>query len=353
MIKKSSTYKSSGVDIEKANQIVKKIEKISSKNVRDEIINNVGGFASILDLKKLNYKDPLLLSSADGIGTKLKLAIECDSYEFLGFDLVGMCVNDLLAEGGEPLIFLDYFASSKIVEKNFIKIIKSINLACLESNCSLVGGETAEMPGMYKLNDFDIAGFSIGVVERENLASNKKVENNDIIIGLKSNGFHSNGYSLIRKIIKKKRIKLDQKPPYISKQITLGQDLLRPTKIYIKSILPLVKKGLVSSMSHITGGGIMDNLKRSLPSGMSAEIMSESFESDDCFKWIAKVGNISSLEMIKTFNCGIGFIIIINQKNVAEVKKFLKKNKIDFFLLGNVKKNSNGQVNIKKLKPWF
>jgi len=350
---KSTKYKLSGVDIEKSNQIVKKIEKISSKNVRNEIITNAGGFASILDLKKLNYKDPLLLSSTDGVGTKLKLAIESNIYEFLGFDLVGMCVNDLLAEGGEPLIFLDYFASSKIEEKNFIKIIKSINLACLESNCSLVGGETAEMPGIYKVDDFDIAGFSVGVVERKNLATKEKVKNNDIIIGLKSNGFHSNGYSLIRKIIKNKKIKLDQKPPYFSKQITLGQDLLRPTKIYIKSILPLVKKGLISSMSHITGGGLIENLKRSIPSDMCAEIISENFESDDCFKWISKIGNISSLEMIKTFNCGIGFIIIINEKNEAEVNKFFKKNKIDFFDLGIVKKKYKSQINIKKLNPWF
>ncbi len=353
MKKKSFSYKSSGVDIKKSNQMVKKIEKISSKNFRSEIIQNAGGFASILDLKKLNYKDPLLLSSTDGIGTKLKLAVECNTYEFLGFDLVGMCVNDLLAEGGEPLIFLDYFASSKIVEKNFIKIIKSINLACLESNCSLVGGETAEMPGIYKLNDFDIAGFSIGVVERKNLISKKKVKNNDIIIGLKSNGFHSNGYSLIRKILDKNKIKLDKKPPYTSKQISLGQDLLRPTKIYIKSILPLVKKGLISSMAHITGGGIIDNIVRSIPPNLCAEIKSENFMSDDCFKWISEVGNISSLEMVKTFNCGIGFTIIINEKNESEVIKFFKKNKIDFFYLGNVKHRQNHQINFIKLNPWF
>tara|TARA_B100000989_G_C19528558_1_gene468307 strand:- start:530 stop:1591 length:1062 start_codon:yes stop_codon:yes gene_type:complete len=353
MKNKSNTYKSSGVDIEKSNRIVRKIEKISSKNIRKEIINNAGGFASILDLKKLNYKDPLLLSSTDGVGTKLKLAVECDSYEYLGFDLVGMCVNDLLAEGGEPLIFLDYFSSSEIIEKNFIKIIKSINLACSESNCSLVGGETAEMPGIYKINDFDIAGFSVGVVERKNLADKKKVKNNDIIIGLRSNGFHSNGYSLIRKIISNKKIRLDKKPPYESKELTLGKDLLRPTKIYIKSILPLIKKGLISSMAHITGGGIIENIQRSIPSDMCAEIKSENFESDDCFKWISKIGDISASEMMKTFNCGIGFIVIINKKNETAVKKFFNKNKIDFFYLGNIKKRNIHKVNIKKLNPWF
>ena len=354
MKKKTSTYKSSGVDVDRTNNLVNKIETISSNNIRKEVIRNAGGFSSLLDLKKLNYNDPILLTSTDGIGTKLKLAIEMNNYKNLGFDLVGMCVNDILVNGGEPLIFLDYLSSSKINEKIFLKIIKSINLACKKAGCSLVGGETAEMPGIYKKNDFDIAGFSVGVVERKNLINKKNVKENSVIFGIESNGFHSNGYSLIRKIIKDKKIDIKMKTPYRSNEQRLGDDFLLPTKIYINTILPLIKKNLISSMSHITGGGILDNLERAIPDGMQARIDSEGFESHKRFFWLSNIGNISSDEMLRTFNCGIGFIIIVEKKNKKKVTKLLKIKKICFHKLGIIKKTSKSKkIIINQLKPWF
>ena len=354
MRKKTSTYKSSGVDIKKTNSLVNKIETISSNNIRKEIIKNSGGFSSLFDLKKLNYNDPILLTSTDGIGTKLKLAIDMNKYDNLGFDLVGMCVNDILVNGGEPLVFLDYLSSSNINKKNFLKIIKSINFACINAGCSLVGGETAEMPGLYKKNDFDIAGFSVGVVERKNLINKNNVLENSIIFGIESNGFHSNGYSLIRKIIKDKKIDIKMKTPYRSVAKKLGSDFLLPTKIYVNSILPLVKKNLISSMSHITGGGIIDNLERAIPNGLQARIDSENFESHERFFWLSKIGGISSGEMLKTFNCGIGFIIIVEEKNISKVLKSLKIKRILFHKLGIIKKTSKSKkVIIKKFKPWF
>ena len=236
------TYKASGVDTKKSSKLVKKLETITKKNFRKEVILNPGGFCSIFDLKKLKYKDPILLSSTDGVGTKLKLALEQKNLKYLGFDLVAMSVNDILANGGEPLFFLDYISSSKIKDKIFFDLIKSINDACTEAGCSLVGGETAEMPGMYKNEEFDIAGFAVGAVERENKIGKEKVKKKSLILGLESNGFHSNGFSLIRKIINDKKISLKRKPPFKSNFKCLGEDLIQPTKIYVKSILPLIKK---------------------------------------------------------------------------------------------------------------
>ena len=236
------TYKASGVDTKKSSKLVKKLETITKKNFRKEVILNPGGFCSIFDLKKLKYKDPILLSSTDGVGTKLKLALEQKNLKYLGFDLVAMSVNDILANGGEPLFFLDYISSSKIKDKIFFDLIKSINDACTEAGCSLVGGETAEMPGMYKNDEFDIAGFAVGAVERENKVGKEKVKKKSLILGLESNGFHSNGFSLIRKIINDKKISLKRKPPFKSNFNFLGEDLIQPTKIYVKSILPLIKK---------------------------------------------------------------------------------------------------------------
>ncbi|PPR42931.1 MAG: Phosphoribosylformylglycinamidine cyclo-ligase [Alphaproteobacteria bacterium MarineAlpha8_Bin1] len=249
-----------------------------------------------------------------------------------------MCVNDLLASGGEPLFFLDYLSSSKIEEKLFLDLISSINLACKESNCSLVGGETAEMPGMYKKGDFDLAGFSVGVVERSNLLSRDKVKNDSIIIGLESSGFHSNGYSLIRKVIKNSKIKLSDPPPYKSIMNTLGDDLLIPTKIYVKDLLPLIKKKLISSIAHITGGGIFENLSRIVPKHLKSTIDTKKFKIPEKFIWIKEEGKIKKVEMLKTFNCGIGMILIIDKKNKKNVFDYLSKKKINYHLLGIVEK---------------
>ena len=351
---KISTYKSSGVDTIKSSKLVKKLETISKKNFRKEIILNPGGFCSIFDLKKLKYKDPLLLSSTDGVGTKLKLALQQKNLKYLGFDLVAMSVNDILANGGEPLFFLDYISSSKIKENIFFDLIKSINDACSEAGCSLVGGETAEMPGMYKGEEFDIAGFAVGAVERENKIGKEKVKKKSLILGLESNGFHSNGFSLIRKILNDKKISLNCKPPFKSNFKLLGEDLIQPTKIYVKPILPLIKKKKILAISHITGGGIYENLERIIPTGMCAIIDCPNFVIPEKFIWLKKLANIKTKEMLKTFNCGIGLIVIIDHKNKKAVLNILRKNKINSHVIGEVITNRivEEKVSIKNFGKW-
>ena len=308
----------------------------------------------MFDLKKLNYIDPILLSCTDGVGTKLKLAIDLKNLNFLGFDLVAMCVNDLLAHGGEPLFFLDYIASSKIKKNQFLNLITSINLACKEAGCSLVGGETAEMPGLYKKDEFDLAGFSVGVVERKNILKKENIKENSVLIGLESNGFHSNGYSLIRKIIKEQKISLKIKTPYKSSQLNLGDDLIEPTKIYIKYVLPLIKKKKISAIAHITGGGIFENLERIVPRNFFAEVNTEEFSIPEKFLWLKKVGGIESVEMLKTFNCGIGLILVVKAKESQCVTNFLKKKNINSFILGKISKKKKKQktILIKKFGKW-
>ena len=351
--KKRNSYKDSGVDVKKSSKLVTQIEKISSSYTRKEVMKNSGGFSSLLDIKKLNYLDPILLTSTDGVGTKLKLAIEYSKYTNLGFDLVGMCVNDILVNGGEPLIFLDYLASTDIKRKNFLKIIKSIHLACKESGCSLVGGETAEMPGLYQKNDFDIAGFTVGVVERKNLINKQNLKNDSLAFGIESNGFHSNGYSLIRKVLKENKINLNLKTPYTSKEKKIGDDLLLPTRIYVKELLPLIKKKMILSMAHITGGGLSDNLERVIPDGLQLIIDIKNYKSPERFSWLSKIGNISPNEMLKTFNCGIGLIFMVSKRNENKVLDFFLKKKIQLIKVGYIKKKESAKkVLIKKFAPW-
>ena len=351
--KKRNSYKDSGVDVKKSSKLVTQIEKISSSYTRKEVMKNSGGFSSLLDIKKLNYLDPILLTSTDGVGTKLKLAIEYSKYTNLGFDLVGMCVNDILVNGGEPLIFLDYLASTDIERKNFLKIIKSIHLACKESGCSLVGGETAEMPGLYQKNDFDIAGFTVGVVERKNLINKQNLKNDCLAFGIESNGFHSNGYSLIRKVLKENKINLNLKTPYTSKEKKIGDDLLLPTRIYVKELLPLIKKKMILSMAHITGGGLSDNLERVIPDGLQLIIDIKNYKSPERFSWLSKIGNISPNEMLKTFNCGIGLIFMVSKRNENKVLDFFLKKKIQLIKVGYIKKKESAKkVLIKKFAPW-
>ncbi len=341
------------MDTEKASKLVKKLEKITQENYRKEIIKNSGGFCSLLDLKKLKYKDPILLSSTDGVGTKLKLAIEYKMLNYLGIDLVAMCVNDILANGGEPLFFLDYFSSSKISDDNFLTIIKSINNGCKQSGCSLIGGETAEMPGMYRDKDFDLAGFAVGVVERNQLLNVNNVKKDDILIGIKSSGVHSNGFSLIRKVLKKNQITVYSKLPFNSSK-TVGGELLIPTRIYVNDLLPLIKKDLINSIAHITGGGIFENLSRAIPNNLKGVIKNKSFIIPKIFNWIKKLANISPLEMLSTFNCGIGIIIIIKKVNYKKVLNHLKKNSIEFCLLGKIENNSKklSKVEIRTFGEW-
>tara|TARA_B100000674_G_scaffold370834_1_gene313201 strand:+ start:2386 stop:3468 length:1083 start_codon:yes stop_codon:yes gene_type:complete len=334
---KKITYASSGVNIERANDLIKEIKPIIKKTQRLGADGTIGGFGGVFDIGILDYNDPLIISSTDGVGTKLLLAIENDFYDFIGIDLVAMCVNDLIVQGAEPLYFLDYFATGQLSNITAKKIIKSISEGCIESNCALIGGETAEMPGLYKKGHFDLAGFSVGLVERDKLLPKNNIENGDILIGLPSNGLHSNGYSLVRNIINKKNINISLPMPDKSEK-TIIECLLEPTKIYVKLILELLKSSdQIKAISNITGGGITENLPRVFENeNIGAKVNLSSWVRPPIFNWLQKLGNIDEEEMLKTLNCGIGMILIINKKAIREISKILEKKNENFYIIGEI-----------------
>jgi len=337
--KKYYTYKSSGVNIASANKLVKHIANISKKtenfgsNLKS--FKNIGGFGSVFDFSKLKMKEPLIISCTDGVGTKIELANEIKKYNTIGIDLVAMSVNDLIVQGAKPLFFLDYISVNKLNPSKFKKILYGITKGCLLSKCSLVGGETAEMPGTYGNNKFDLAGFAVGAVEKKKLIQSKKIRDNNLILAIPSSGIHSNGFSLIRHLIKKKKINLKKK--YIS-NLTIGEELLRPTRIYVKNILELNKKNLINGCAHITGGGLIENLSRILPKNMHMNIHLNRIKTLNIFKWIKNLG-VRDSEMLKVFNCGIGFCIIIDKNKLKNVIKIFPKN-ICPYVIGNITKKS-------------
>lgn len=310
----SLNYKKSGVDIDAGNDLVNRIKPFAKATARIGANADLGGFGALFDLKQCNYKDPVLVSATDGVGTKLKIAIETNYHKTIGIDLVAMSVNDLLVQGAEPLFFLDYFACSKLNIDVAAEVIESISQGCKQANCALIGGETAEMPDMYNKNDYDLAGFAVGVVEREQIMP-KNTSDNDILVAIASSGFHSNGFSLIRYILKENNIKFDDK----FLDVPLYQHLLTPTKIYIKSCLPLVKSNKIKALAHITGGGITENLPRVLGRNQQFTIDKKSWQMPEIFKYLQKLGNVEEYEMFRTFNCGVGMIAVIDKKFVEEV----------------------------------
>ena len=318
MKKIENSYKKSGVNISVANKFVNHIAKLSKKNVKKTNksfnLDNIGAFGSAFDLSNIKIKDPVIISCTDGVGTKIELANKFKKFDTIGIDLVAMCVNDLIVQGAKPLFFLDYIAVGKINLNKTKKILKGILKGCKIANCSLIGGETAEMPGVYTNEKFDLAGFSVGIVSKKKILNKKKVKKDNLILAIPSNGIHSNGYSLVRSVIKKE--KLNKK---------LKSELLKPTKIYTNEILKLVNENLINAAAHITGGGLIENILRSVPNNLSINIDLSKIKIKKIFKWI-KSRNISDLEMIQTFNCGVGFCIIIDKKNLKKVKKYFKKN---------------------------
>ena len=331
------TYASSGVNIEKANDLIEEIKPIIKNTQRLGADGTIGGFGGIFDIGLLNYNDPLLVSSTDGVGTKLLIAIENDFYDHIGIDLVAMCVNDLIVQGAEPLYFLDYFATGQLSNSIAKKIIKSISDGCIESNCALIGGETAEMPGLYEKGHFDLAGFSVGVVERNKLLPKQNIKKGDLLIGLPSNGLHSNGYSLVRNIINQKNINVSL-PMSDKSGETIVKNLLRPTKIYVKLILELLKNSNgIKAISNITGGGITENLPRIFPnSNVGARINLSSWKRPSIFNWLQELGNIDEQEMLKTLNCGIGMILIANRNSGEEIFEILEKKNEAFYIIGEI-----------------
>ncbi len=328
------TYEKSGVNIKAADNFVKFISSLSKKRENSKNFQNIGGFGSITNIPK-NIKNPQLVASTDGVGTKIEIANELNKFNTIGIDLVAMCVNDLIVQGAKPLIFLDYISINKINIRKLKQIIKGVIKGCKISNCELVGGETAEMPGTYSKGKFDIAGFAVGAVDKDKILNKTNIKVNDLILAIPSNGIHSNGYSLVRYILKKKKIKL-------VKNKFLKNKLIEPTKIYVKEILNLVNKKLINGCANITGGGIKDNIKRILPSHLSAKIDLNKIKSKSIFRWIHQQG-INEKEMIKTFNCGVGFCIIVKPKNLKKIKKYFTK-KFQPYLIGKI---VNGKKNVE------
>ena len=318
------TYQKSGVNIYKADKFVNFISKNTGKKKRKN--KNIGGFGSITNIPR-HYKNPKIVASTDGVGTKIEIANLLNKFDTIGIDLVAMCVNDLIVQGAQPLIFLDYISINKIKLIKLKSIIRGISKGCNIADCSLVGGETAEMPGTYSKNKFDIAGFSVGIVDKKKIIKKENIKKNNLILAVPSNGVHSNGYSLIRHILKKNNIK-------IKKNSFLKKELLKPTKIYVKEILSLNEKNLINGCANITGGGIIDNIKRIIPNGLCANINLSKIKVKKIFKWIKKQ-NVDDFEMLKTFNCGVGFCLIIDKKNLQKINKFFS-NEFKPYIIGKI-----------------
>ena len=335
MKKMQNSYKKSGVDISLANKLVKHISHLSKKDVKktNSFINKdiIGGFGSLYDISKTKIKDPVIVSCTDGVGTKIDLANKFKKFDTIGIDLVAMCVNDLIVQGAKPLFFLDYIAVGKLDLKKTKNILKGIFKGCHLADCKLIGGETAEMPGVYSKNKFDLAGFSVGIVSKRKILNKYNVKDKNIVLAIPSSGFHSNGFSLVRSVLKKKKINKNFK-----------KNLLKPTKIYSKEVLKLCNKNLINAAAHITGGGLIENLLRSIPKNLTLNIDLSKIKIHKIFKWI-KEKNISDKEMLRTFNCGVGFCLITPKKNVKKIKKYFTKKFIPYEIgfISKEKKNIN------------
>ncbi len=327
------TYAKSGVNIRSADNFVKFISKLTSKQNKKGKENNIGNFGSLTKLPS-NLKKVYLVSSTDGVGTKIEIANDLNKFNTIGIDLVAMSVNDILVQGGKPLIFLDYISINKIIQKKLKQIVRGIYSGCKISKCDLVGGETAEMPGTYSKGKFDIAGFCVGIVEKEKILKKKNIKKNNLVIAIPSSGLHSNGYSLVRYLLKKNKIKYKK-----NKQIRKW--LLEPTKIYVKEISRLIDSKLINGCAHITGGGIIDNLSRIIPEGKCANINLNKIKTKKVFSWLKK-NKISDNEMIKTFNCGVGFILIVKKNNFSKINKYFNK-KYKPYIIGEI---TNGDTKV-------
>ena len=342
MNKNKYSYKKSGVNISLANKLVSYISSVSRKSVKktDSFSkkDTIGGFGSLFDISNLKIKDPVIVSCTDGVGTKIDLANKFKKFDTIGIDLVAMCINDLIVQGAKPLFFLDYIAVGKLDLYKTKKIIKGIFKGCEISKCKLIGGETAEMPGIYSKNKFDLAGFSVGIVSKKKILDKNNVKNGDIVLAIPSNGIHSNGYSLVRSILQKNKI-----------PSKLKNEILKPTKIYSYEILKLANKNLIKIGAHITGGGLVENLLRSVPKDLTLNIDLSKIKVLKIFKWL-KSKNISNQEMLRTFNCGVGFCLIVSKKKIFKIKKIFPK-KFSPYEIGYISKDEN-KLNLSNSLKW-
>jgi phosphoribosylformylglycinamidine cyclo-ligase len=340
------TYADAGVDISAGNALVDLIKPLAKATKRKGSTPNLGGFGGLFDLKACGYKDPVLVAANDGVGTKLKLAIDSGIHRGVGIDLVAMSVNDLVVQGAEPLFFLDYYATGKLEIKDAREVIAGIADGCKLAGCALIGGETAEMPGMYHGGDYDLAGFAVGAVERKKILPRTDVKAGDIILGLASSGPHSNGYSLIRRIVDTWGHKLIDPSPF-SKAQTLAEALLTPTRIYVKSVLKILKSGTrIKALAHITGGGFTENIPRVLPKATVAEIDLDAVPFTPVFQWLQTQGGVAEAEMLRTFNCGIGMIVVVAAKDAKAVTTALKKSGEKVVTLGHIRKRKGKEAQV-------
>ncbi|MDD4980637.1 MAG: phosphoribosylformylglycinamidine cyclo-ligase [Candidatus Omnitrophica bacterium] len=325
---RSLTYQKSGVDIQKADAFKGRLKTLARKSFRKEVLKDIGGFGSFFRFPKEKYKDPVLVSSSDGVGTKLKIAILANKHDTIGIDAVAMNVNDILCVGAEPLFFLDYIAYSKLETGVLFDVVKGINNGCIQAGCSLVGGETAQMPGMYNAGDYDVAGFCVGVVEREKIIDGSRISPGDKVIGLESSGIHSNGYSLVRKIFSENKLK------------RMHKELLKPTRIYVKPILSLLQvtgyRLQVTGIAHITGGAFYNKIARVIPGGVDVVIDKDSWRALEIFRLMQKKGNVPQEEMYRTFNMGIGMVLIVKPKSVSRIKSALEKSHLRSWVIGEI-----------------
>lgn len=332
MSDKSLSYKDAGVDIEAGNALVENIKSVAKRTQRPGVLGSLGGFGALFELPLDRYQQPIIVAGTDGVGTKLKLAMQLQQHDTIGIDLVAMCVNDLIVQGAEPLFFLDYYATSKLSVATASDVVTGIGHGCEQAGCALTGGETAEMPGMYAGEDYDLAGFCVGIVEKSQLIDGSQVKAGDSVIALASSGPHSNGYSLINKIIALNNIDLTQ----AFNDQSLGETLLTPTKIYVKSILSLLEKTPVHAISHITGGGLLENIPRVLPTDCQVHLAKDSWQLPEIFQWLQTQGNIIDTEMYRTFNCGVGMVVIVPAEEVDNAINHLQAQGEQAWKIGEV-----------------
>lgn len=332
-----TTYREAGVNIDAGNKLVERLKKIVPLTYREGVLGNLGGFGGCFEIPAHRYKQPVLVSSTDGVGTKLRLAIDLNQHDTIGIDLVAMCVNDLIVMGAEPLFFLDYFATGQLEVDVAEKVIRSIATGCQQANVALIGGETAEMPGMYGKNDYDLAGFTVGIVEKSKVIDGCSIKEGDLLIALASSGPHSNGYSLIRHIIKKSQTPLNMS----FENYTLGEALLTPTRIYVKSVLALAQAGILKGAAHITGGGLIENIPRVLPDNCAAFLEQSSWKLPPVFQWLQSTGNLSAIEMRRTFNCGIGMVVCVAPEDHATALRLLDEHEETAWVVGKIIEKQN------------
>ena len=333
MTQTSLSYRDAGVDIDAGDQLVENIKPFAKRTMRPEVLGDLGGFGALVEISK-KYQNPVLVSGTDGVGTKLKLAFEWDKHDTVGIDLVAMSVNDILVQGAEPLFFLDYFACGKLDVARATDVIKGIAAGCEQSGCALIGGETAEMPSMYPDGEYDLAGFAVGVVEKERVINGRNIAAGDVVLGLASNGAHSNGYSLIRKIIERDQPALDA--PFDG-ETTLRQAIIAPTRLYVKPVLAVLEQLPIKGMAHITGGGITENVPRVLPENCVAQINAQAWQLPKLFQWLQQAGNVARDEMYRTFNCGIGMVVIVSSEDADLAERLFREQGETVYRLGEIR----------------